>query len=57
MSIAVPAQLPDQATLRQLPTEQLVNLIVQQQQGTLAAATGNRAIDAHWLTVSKSGWV
>lgn len=32
MSIAVPPQLPDQATLRQLPTEQLVNIIVQQQQ-------------------------
>ncbi len=32
MSIAVPPQLQDQATLRQLPTEQLVNIIVQQQQ-------------------------
>ena len=28
----MPAQLPDQATLRQLSTEQLVNIIVQQQQ-------------------------
>lgn len=32
MSIAVRPQLPDQATLRQLPTEQLVNIIMQQQQ-------------------------
>lgn len=32
MSIAVPPQLPDQATLRQVPSEQLVNIIVQQQQ-------------------------
>ncbi len=32
MSSAVPPHLSDLATLRQLPTEQLVNIIVQQQQ-------------------------
>jgi len=32
MSNAVPPQLPDLETLRQLPTEPLVNIIVQQQQ-------------------------
>jgi len=31
MSNAVPPQLPDLETLRQLPTEPLVNIIVQQQ--------------------------
>lgn len=34
----------DLETLRQLPLEQLVSIIVQQQQGTLAAAKSHRGI-------------
>ncbi len=45
MNLAAQPQLPDPETLRQLPIEHLVLLILQQQQGTLAAAKSNRGID------------
>ncbi len=41
MSTTALPQLPDPETLIQLPPEQLVKIIVQQQQGTLATATGH----------------
>ena len=61
MSLPALPQLPDLETLRQLPSQQLVSLIVQQQQGTLAAAKGNRAIDTgaestQGHSESSAGW-
>ena len=46
MSTAALPELPDLEALRQLPPEQLVSIIVQQQQLLHAAAKSNRATDA-----------
>ncbi len=46
MNTAALLKVPDPQTLTQLPLEQLVGLIVQQQSYHRTAATGNQGIDA-----------